>query len=376
MKLALLIHGGVDRSGSERVIPAVLWLIERLAQRHEVHVFSFNQEPEPAEWTLLGARVHNVGNSRGWRRRLFAAIAKEQRESRFDVIHAIFAWGGTYGAMLGWRHGIPMLFHAAGGELVAQHDIGFGMRRTLRGKAEVAIALTGARRMTVATQFMQQLANDLGVDANVVPLGVAIDRWPPAPPRLRDTSRPARLLHVGDINPVKDHATLLVAAIQLRDSGVSFELDLVGHDTMHGALQASDNAQRLALQCRWHGVLDRMALRNLMLRADVLLVSSRHEAGPLVVLEAAVVGVPTVGTHVGHVADWAPHAAAVSVPVGDASALANAVAALLADEPRRMSIAHDAQRRALAIDADVTASEFERIYAQMQSPQSRSKASQ
>ncbi len=37
-----------------------------------------------------------------------------------------------------------------------------------------------------------------------------------------------------------------------------------------------------------------------------MIISSRHEAGPLAVLEAAVKGVPTVGTAVGHIAEWAP----------------------------------------------------------------------
>ena len=101
-----------------------------------------------------------------------------------------------------------------------------------------------------------------------------------------------------------------------------------------------------------------------MERADILLMSSRHEAGPLVVLEAAIAGVPTVGTNVGHVADWAPHAA-VAVAVGDADALARETMALIADEPRRLSIAREAQRRAIAIDADFTAATFERIYDEM-----------
>ena len=85
-------------------------------------------------------------------------------------------------------------------------------------------------------------------------------------------------------------------------------------------------------------------------------------------LEAAVAGVPTVGTAVGHVADWS-RAAAVAVPIGDAAALVPEVEALLADEPRRMAIATEAQARAIAIDADYTATAFERIYAEMVSGQ-------
>jgi hypothetical protein len=39
--------------------------------------------------------------------------------------------------------------------------------------------------------------------------------------------------------------------------------------------------------------------------------------------------------------------------------------ALIGDEPRRLSVAREAQRRALAIDADFTAAAFERIYMEM-----------
>jgi glycosyltransferase involved in cell wall biosynthesis len=150
----------------------------------------------------------------------------------------------------------------------------------------------------------------------------------------------------------------------LRDRGLDFELDIVGYDTMNGALQRSGAAQRLSAVTRWHGVLRRDALRALMEEATLLLVSSRHEAEPMVVLEAAIAGVPTVSTAVGHVADWAPEAA-VAVPVGNAAALAAETAALLADEPRRLALAHAAQQRAIEMDADHTAAAFERIYQEL-----------
>lgn len=44
MKLALVVPGGVDRSGEFRVIPVLLALVERLARAHDVHVFALRQE--------------------------------------------------------------------------------------------------------------------------------------------------------------------------------------------------------------------------------------------------------------------------------------------------------------------------------------------
>ncbi len=360
MKLAILLHGGVDRTGEQRVIHGFLWLIERLVGNHEVHVFSFNQEPEPGEWNLLGAHVHNVGNVRGWRRRLFKSFATEHHRAPFDLIHAIFSWGAIYGALLGARHRIPVLYHAEGGDLVGLTDIGYGARCTRRGRIAQRAAVRGATRVSVPSVYMQRLAADLGIDAEVVSIGIALDKWPPSPPRPRDSAQPARLLHVGDLRPVKGQDVLLSAA-KLLNEDVDFVLDIVGLDTMNGALQRSSQVMSLGDKVRFHGHLERSALRALMLSADVLVVSSRHESGPLVLLEAALAGVPTVGTAVGHIFDWAPRAA-VSVPIGDAESLARETAALLADEPRRLDIAAEAQRRAIACDADYTASAFERIY--------------
>ena len=63
MRIGLVVPGGVDRSGRERVIPALLWFVERLAARHEVVVFALGQEEGPGEWPLLGARVVDLGRA-------------------------------------------------------------------------------------------------------------------------------------------------------------------------------------------------------------------------------------------------------------------------------------------------------------------------
>jgi glycosyltransferase involved in cell wall biosynthesis len=368
MKLAIIITGGVDRSGVDRVIPAALWLIERLARRHEVHVFATRQEADPGSWTLLGARVHNVGTARGSTRRLvgqFGAVHADR--ARFDVVHAFFGWPGVAAALIGRRFHVPVVFHAAGGEFVGMRDIDYGMRATVRGRLGLRVALAGANRLTVASRFMQQLAHARGATADCVPLGVALDRWPVREPRARVPGAPLRLLHVGDLRAVKNQTLLMAAAAALADAGVRFTLDVVGLDPSNGAIRAAAEWSRVASMTRYHGVLGRVELRRRMDDADLLVVSSRHEAGPLVVLEAAVAGVPTVGTAVGHVADWAPDAA-VAVPVGDADALARAMMTIDGDDELRLRIARNAQRHAVAIDADFTADAFERIYREVAGP--------
>jgi glycosyltransferase involved in cell wall biosynthesis len=364
LKIAMLVRGGVDRTGTDRVIDALLWQIERLARRHELHVFATHQEPAPGNWELLGARVHNVGTARGTFRRLLASFGREHRTKPFDLVHAFFGWPAVHAAVIGWRHQLPVLFHAAGGEFVDLRDLGYGMRTTLPGRIGLRIALAGATRVTVASEAMQRLAAPHGVSAERVPLGVALDRWPMRAPQPRDVTQPIRLLHVGDIRPVKDQETLMRAAAALQGARVPFTLDMAGFDTLDGTLERSPTVQQLGDRVRWHGVLQRPALRALMEESDLLVVSSRHEAGPLVVLEAAITGVPTVGTAVGHIAEWTP-TGSVAMAVGDADGLAREITALTTDEPRRLAIAQEAQHRAVSIDADHTTAAFERIYDEM-----------
>ena len=364
MNVALFVPGGVDRSGVDRVTPALLWLIERLARNHNVHVFALHQDDLPGEWTLVGAAVHGIGTAHGRRRRLLAAFNRYDSKHRFDVIHAFGGGPGVYGAIVARLRRRPLLLQITGGELASLPDLEYGSWRTRRSRVAMSFAARTAHVVTVASEPMRRLAESRGIAAQVVPLGVALDAWSPCPPKLRHDRSCARLLHVADINRVKDHLTMLGAARWLRDSGVEFQLDFAGVDTLGGAVQKIGHDLGLNDVINWHGRISRGAVRKLVEDAHLLVLSSRHEAGPLAVLEAAVAGVPTVGTSVGHIAEWEPHAAK-AVALGNSALLGAAIASLLADEPARMAMAREAQARAIQIDADYTAERFQQLYQSM-----------
>ena len=78
-------------------------------------------------------------------------------------------------------------------------------------------------------------------------------------------------------------------------------------------------------------------------------------------LEASGCGVPTVGSAVGYIADFAQDRAAAVHP-GDPPQLADAIVALLSDRPRREAVARAARTWTLEHNADWTARRFEQIY--------------
>lgn len=360
MKIALVVPAGVSNHAMH-TIPALMWLVRRLAARHTVNVYALHRAAAPTRATVLGAEVAIDG---GLLRhlRVIQAIHAEHRRAPFDLVHAI--WAGTVGlvgALAARRIGRPYLVHIAGGELARVHSIDYGGGLNLRHRWTNRWVFRRAAVVSAASAPIVEAARAFGARAVRIPLGVDRETFPPREPVGRDTSRPVRLVQVASLNLIKDQGMLLRALAQVLAAGRDVELDIAGVDGMNGEIHDLARSLGLATRVRFHGWLDSARVRELMSRADIHVVSSLHEAGPVAMLEAAMLGVPTVGTQVGHVSEWAPDAA-LTGPPGDATALAANLIRLIDDEPLRLALAAEAQRRALADDADRTVRLIEAQY--------------
>jgi glycosyltransferase involved in cell wall biosynthesis len=279
-------------------------------------------------------------------------------------------WAGTTGFVAvsaGHLLRRPCIVHVAGGELVALRDIRYGGCLHWWGRALEYLVLRGATRVSAASTPIIEQIGGFGVDALRIPLGIDRERWPVAAPRPRDPVATARLVHVASLNRVKDQPTLLRALRLLVSGGARVHLDIVGEDALRGQIQALARSLELEAHVTFHGFQTQAGLRPIVASAHVHVVSSVHEAGPVSVLEAALSGVPTAGTAVGHVCEWMPHAALGTTP-GDSAGLAAAILALLNDEELRLRVARTAQALAMAADADFTAARFLEAYAAMVDP--------
>ena len=375
MHVVLVVPGGFDPGGHERVIPALLWLAEGLARDHRVTVVALGQDDRRDRFELVGATVRTVpAEARGPHRlaRMVArGVLEVGAEGPPDVVHGFWASvTGLVAVLAARRHRVPGLVHVAGGELVALPDIAYGGALGRGGPLIAAALLRRTDHVTAASAWMAGQVRAAGhrVDA-VVPLGVDTARFaPPATPSDR-AGTGVRLVHVGSLNGVKDQATLLRAFALVHLARPDASLDLAGVDTMAGAHRRLADDLGVGDSVRFHGFVPSDRLGELVGSADLHVLSSRHDAGPVAVLEAAACGVPTVGTAVGHVADLAAPVdgppGAVSVPVGDAAALARAVLDVAADPRRRQALAGVARSFALANDRHATVARFAASYAQL-----------
>jgi glycosyltransferase involved in cell wall biosynthesis len=280
------------------------------------------------------------------------------RNGPFDVVHAFWATPcGATAAAAAPR--IPLVVSLGGGELAGIAGIGYGCDLVPRERLKVRWTLRRAAAVTAASGPLVAEARRRGIPARLVPLGVEEAGFlAAAGPSSGGTFR---LLHAADLNLVKDTPTLLRAVRRLGALGLPVALDVAGEDTLHGAVQAEAARLGVSHLVAFHGRLPTSRLRPLLCAADLFLLSSRHEAGPVAVVEAAACSVPTVGTAVGHVAEGSP-VRSLAVPVGDDAALADAAASLLVEPGRRLRMGAAAREWAWANRAATTAERFEALY--------------
>ena len=367
MKIAVVVAGGLHPSGVEQVVPSWLELFERLAKSHEIHAFALKHLAQPQTYRLRGFTVHDLGRPSAplgltrWaqQRALLRAI---NEHGPFNVIHGFWADpAGQLAARIGHRLKVPSVVTCDSGEFVSLPAIKYGSQRTRSGRRAVAEACSLATRVHVCSQFMAALAHARGIDTTVIPLtsvtsAAALIKWLPS---YREKDR-FRLIQVASLSRVKNQRLLIDAMPIIRES-VDAHLDLVGEDTLGGALQRHAAALGLADHVTFHGFQPQKRVHELLGNADLYVQSSLHEAAGVAVLEAAAHGVPAVGTLAGYVADWSP---AKALAVGDAipESLADAIVTLLRDGDRRRSLASLAHTFSIAHDATFSAMQFDQLY--------------
>jgi glycosyltransferase involved in cell wall biosynthesis len=366
MRIGIVVPGGLARQEGLGTIPFLHALVTRLAVPHELFVLMLWQGSEPAQYPVAGAMVENVGGAPGVHRlrRALSVIRREHRRRPFDLLHAF--WAGPSGfvcTLAGKLLHIPTVVTVAGGEMAALPDIGYGGALRLRDRAMVSTALRLANAVTCPSLYTLREVRKRRPDAHQIVIGPDCTRF--QAPLASLPAPPWRLLHVADLNPVKDQTTLLKAFAAIRQAEPQSHLDVIGFDTLNGAVQRNAAELGLASAVTFHGHCHVDDVVGWMQRSHLLVHSARSEAGPLVLLEAAACRLPAVGTAVGLFPELAPEAA-VSVPIGDHTTLASAALALLGDADSRMMLAMRARDYAMAHSIDETAARYLSLYTSLQ----------
>ena len=133
-------------------------------------------------------------------------------------------------------------------------------------------------------------------------------------------------------------AYLLWAVHELAARGNRVELELVGDGPERGALSQLAQQLGIAQQIRWRGWVPFAQVREAMLDATILVHPSEGlgDGLPNVLREAMALGTPVIASRVAGIPEALNEGqCGVLVPPRDVPALADAIAALLADPDRR-----------------------------------------
>lgn len=184
---------------------------------------------------------------------------------------------------------------------------------------------------------------------------------PPAGPEPRPSRAPAEVrealgvpagaplvVSVARLHPQKDLPTLIIAAEHLRATVPDIRIAVVGEGPLEATLRSMIRVHGLDGTVLLVGPTDNAA--DLMAAADAVVITSLWESGPLVAAEALFLERPLVSTPVGFVPKLIEdHRSGRLVEIGDASAVASAVADVLRDPAGSRAMAAEGGRRARAL---------------------------
>ncbi len=295
--------------------------------------------------------VPRLGRARTWIgfERAVRRIMKTRYLGSVHVLMATFAYPAGRAAMeLAVEMEVPYVVKVRGTDLHSLPSDGPVRRRTIE-------ALRNADAVVAVSSNLAQIAEELGTPSGrvyVLPNGVDSDRFPLRPRQSAraelglDASRRV-VLFVGNLLPVKGVDVLLKAVKQYSSAGSHEQRTLfavAGDGPMRRVLKSATEELPANVDLRALGQIGREEVGVWMNAADVLVLPSRNEGCPNVVLEAMCCGTPVVASAVGAVPDLLTSESGTMVPPDDPEELASALISALLKRWDRASIRRRVRR--------------------------------
>jgi glycosyltransferase involved in cell wall biosynthesis len=285
-----------------------------------------------------------------------ARFARRLRRERIEIVHTHEFDMNTYGACAAGLARLP--------SLATLHGMQWGLERRSHLLAYRALYRDPRRLVSVSHDLARAVGPRLRRAPESIPVihnGIAMPALPPAEQwsARREQARSQLglptdgplLVAVGNLYPVKDHATLLRALPALPHVRAA----IAGRGREEEPLRQL--AAELGISERVHLLGLRDDIDRVLRAADVFVHPSRSEGLPLAILEAMATAVPIVATRVGGIPEAVLHGeTGLLVPPAEPGLLAQAVRQVLESANRGAGLAREARARAekeFSVDAMV-----------------------
>jgi glycosyltransferase involved in cell wall biosynthesis len=257
--------------------------------------------------------------------RALALVSRRIKEIRPDVLHGHGAKGGAFLRLCPTAAGAIRVYTPHGGSLhypkgTPRGNIYSALERILMGRTNLFLFESRFARDT----YYRAVGNPRNL-VRVVPNGVTDAEFVPVVPAADATD----IVYVGEFRRIKGADVLVDAIAELHRSGRKISATLAGDGDDNDALRAQ--VQRLGLgdHVRFVG---HIPARDAFAMGRLLVVPSRADSLPYVVLEAAAAGVPMIASRVGGIPEVLGAESEALVRAESPAALVEAMAATL-DNP-------------------------------------------
>jgi glycosyltransferase involved in cell wall biosynthesis len=266
------------------------------------------------------------------------------RTVRPDIIHCHGAKGGLYGRIAARSLGISSVYTPHGGSL---HYSWGSPAGAVFLTAEKLLAMIGDAMLFVCDYERQAFEKKVGIGGKrfaVVHNGLWPDEFEPVTP----AADAADILYLGDMRVLKGVDVLIDCLARLNKTR-NVTASLVGDGPDLAQFQVQARTLDLTDKVSFPG---RMPARDAFVRGHILVMPSRAESFPYVVLEACAAGVPLIASRVGGIPEVL--SADNLVAPGDAAALASRLEQALS-QPEALARGAAQTRERLSRDFAATA---------------------
>ena len=247
------------------------------------------------------------------------------RYGKPDILHAHCAkWAGYAAMLISRKYGIPYVITEHLSKLVFEKEFGPAPSDTWQIVLLKECYHEASMVVPVSEELVDNIACYFGKDYRWQAISNTIDtdffHYQKRSPR---EGRAFRFCCLANFWPLKGYDVLIPAFRQLRQSGTDAELHIAGRGT-----DTSEFRSMLSDGMITHGLLDKETVRALLYQSDALVLASRSEVQPLVLLEAMSTGIPVIAT------ECIPQSLRIEggctiVPVDDVKALTEAMKSMV-----------------------------------------------
>lgn len=325
----------LEVGGLERVV--IDLVLQQTKEGHQCMVVClFNKGSLAVELEDQGTPVYNCGKKPGLDIASIRYLSKTINAFSSDVVHSHNIISNYYcGLALIGQSNIPLINTRHGiGHLPRKMKWLYGIS-LLRTKWVVGVC-------DQATVILQELYPRLRKKMRTIPNGVVLDKYPLRTEKnhqrlLRNLELPADSLMisvVARLNPVKNHAMLIDAMVNVTKEMPQAYLAIIGDGPTRKALQ--NQTRRLNLEDKILFLGDRRNIPELLAGMDIFVLPSLQEGYSISLLEACASGLPIIATDVGGNAEIVREGInGLLTESGDTTALADKIVWLLRNKPIR-----------------------------------------